>query len=204
MTNNPMTPITQDPLYIKLLQEVKMKVSEAQLKAMVSVNQKLLLLYWEIGKGIIERQKQTEWGDKMLVQLSKDLKLAFPGMKGFSLTNLKYMRQFATAYESFPIGQAPLDQISWYHNITLLSKCPDETVRLWYAQKTLENSWSRNVMVHQIESKLYERKGNAQTNFQSTLPKPQSDLADETMKDPYIFDFLTLKENLREKELEDA
>jgi len=136
------------------------------------------------------------------MQLAVDLKIDYPDLEGFSTTNLKYMRQFARAYPQFPIGQAPLDQISWYHNITLLQKCPDEQKRFWYAAATLENGWSRNVLAHHIETQLYERKGGAPTNFGNTLPKPDSDLVHQVLKDPYILDFLMLSEVAKEKDLE--
>jgi len=114
------------PSYRDLLREVKEKIRSAQIRAMITVNHPLLILYWEVGKSILERQNSAQWGDKVLSQLAGDLKIDFPSLEGFSITNLKYMRQFARAYPQFPIGQVPLDQISWYHNITLLQKCPDE------------------------------------------------------------------------------
>lgn len=196
--------LSTDKAYLQFLGSLKEKVRQTQLQAMVSVNQQLLLLYWKIGADILVRQKESKWGDKFLQQLSKDLKLSFPNMKGLSVRNLKYMRSFARAYPTFKIGQAPLAQISWYHNITLISKCPEERERLWYAAKALENGWSRNVMLHQIEGNLYERSGKSLSNFDTTLPAPQSDLAAETMKDPYIFDFLSINEKVKERELEDA
>lgn len=199
-----MNSLAGNDMYVKLLGELKDKIREAQIRARVSVNQELLLLYWEIGKGIIGKIETEKWGAKVFEQLSHDLQTAFPDMKGFSVRNLQYMRRFAFAYPGFTIAQVPLAQLSWYHNITLLSKCSEEKERLWYANQALRYGWSRNIMVHHIESKLYERKGKALTNFQSTLPEPQSDLAIATMKDPYILDFLSLNEKVREKELEDS
>ncbi len=125
-------------------------------------------------------------------------------MKGFSRRNLLYMRQFAENYPDVAIVQEPLAQISWYHNITLLQKCKNGAKRLWYAQKSIENGWSRNVMVYQIELQLYERQGKAVSNFTKTLPSPQSDMVQQALKDPYVLDFLNLKEDILEKELEDA
>lgn len=125
-------------------------------------------------------------------------------MRGFSKTNLKYMKQFAENYPDFQMGQAPLDQISWYHNITLIHKCGDPEERLWYANKALEHGWSRNIMVMQIETKLYERSGKAVTNFQDKLPPLQSDMAQQVMKDPYVLDFLNLREDALEREIEEA
>lgn len=197
-----MSNLPTDKTYLELLLEVKTKIRAAQIQAMVTVNRQLVLLYWEIGESILERQRLANWGDKILKQLAADLKMEFPNMEGFSMTNLKYMRQFARAYPNFPIGQAPLDQLSWYHNITLLQKCPDESQRFWYAAAALEYGWSRDVLVHQIETRLFERQGSAPSNFKATLPKPDSDLAQQTLKDPYIFDFLTLSAEAKEKDLE--
>lgn len=125
-------------------------------------------------------------------------------MKGFSTRNFGYMKRFAKTYPDFSILQVPLAKISWYHNITLLQKCPDEKIRFWYAQQALENGWSRDVMVHQIEWRLHERQGAAVTNFSNKLPAPQSDMAQQTLKNPYILDFLNLQEDVLERELEDA
>ena len=151
---------------------------------MVTVNQELLLLYWDIGKSILERQQKHGWGSKVVERLSEDLRTEYPNMEGFSKRNLLYMRQFAEAYPDFSIAQAPLAQISWCQNITLLQKCRDEAQRFWYAGAALEYGWSRDVLVHQIETRLYERQGSAPNNFQATLPNPDSDLAQQVLKDP--------------------
>ena len=199
-----MSELSASAFYKELLIEIKETIRHAQVRAVISVNQELLLLYWEIGKMILDRQKVASWGDNVIGQLSQDLKKSFPSMTGFSTRNLKYMRRFAREYPDFQIGQVPLAQITWYHNITLLQKCPDEKERFWYAHKALEHGWSRDVMVHQIDLNLYERRGKAITNFSTTLPAPQSDMAQQTLKDPYILDFLDLKEDVVERELEDA
>ena len=196
--------LANNEFYKQLLTDVKQKIQHAQVKAVVAVNQELLLLYWEIGKLIVERQEKEGWGAKVREQLSKDLKKTFPTMKGFSKRNLLYMKQFAEAYPNFQITQVPLAQISWYHNITLLQKCSDEKIRFWYAQQALENGWSRDVMVHQIEWKLHERQGKAITNFSKNLPSSQSDMAKQALKDPYILNFLNLQKDALERELEDA
>lgn len=193
-----------NPTYKQLLIEVKQKIQQAQIRAMVTVNQQMLFLYWEIGKSILSRQAEEGWGSKVIEQLAKDLKTEFPNMQGFSRRNLLYMRQFAETYPDFSIVQAPLAQISWYHNITLLQKCSDEEHRLWYAQQAVEHGWSRNVMVAQIEMGLYERKGKAITNFAAKLPKPESEMAQQVLKDPYILDFLGLQEDFLEREMEEA
>lgn len=196
--------LTNNQHYQQLLADIKQRIQEAQVKAVVAVNQELLLLYWEIGQLIVERQTKQGWGTKVVEQLASDLKKTFPNMKGFSRRNLFYMRKFANTYPNFEIVQVPLAQISWYHNITLLQKCPDEKIRFWYAQQALENGWSRDVMVHQIEWKLHKRQGKAITNFSKNLPAPQSDMAKQTLKDPYILDFLNLRKDVLERELEDA
>lgn len=195
-------PYAADLSYQQLLSEIKGKIRTAQIRAMVSANREMLFLYWDIGKSILERQQQHGWGSKVVDQLGEDLRMEYPEMEGLSKRNLLYMRQFASAYPDFEFVQASLAQISWYHNITLLQKCKDENKRLWYAAAAIENGWSRDVLVHQIESRLYERQGGAPTNFQRTLPQPDSDLAQQTLKDPYIFDFLTLAKEAREKDLE--
>lgn len=199
-----MKSLTVDESYRTLLSEIKTKIQHSQFKAVIAVNQQMLLLYWEIGNIISQRQANKGFGSKVVEQLSKDLKKTFPNMKGFSRRNLLYMRQFAEAYSKNEFVQQPVAQISWSHNILLLQKCSDKEVRFWYAQKALENGWSRNIMVMQIESHLYKRQGQSVTNFAKTLPSPQSELAQQIFKDPYILDFLHLEEDSLERELEDA
>jgi predicted nuclease of restriction endonuclease-like (RecB) superfamily len=193
-----------DTSYQNLLQEIKQTIRQAQIKAMVMVNHQLLILYWQIGNMILERQKEYGWGNKVIVQLSKDLKIAFPMMKGYSERNLGYMKKFAVEYPDIAILQVPLAKISWYHNITLIEKFAHLEMRLWYAHKAIENGWSRDMMVNHIEAQLHLRQGNSVNNFSDTLPKIQSDLATEMLKDPYCFDFLNLREGALEKELEEA
>lgn len=190
--------------YKDLLKEIKEKVKSSQLKAAVSVNQELIKLYWEIGSSILKQSEKAEWGSKTIEKLAKDLRTSFPDIKGFSFRNVKYMVQFAKEYPDLPIGQQLVAQIPWGHNIALLQKLGTEEERSWYAQKTIENGWSRSVLLHWIESGLHKRQGKALTNFQKTLPATQSDLAHQTLKDPYCFDFLTLREEFDEKELEDG
>lgn len=141
-------------------------------------------------------------GAKTIETLAKDLKSSFPDMKGFSLTNIKYMVQFAKEYPDFVISQQVVGQIPWGHNVLLLQKLKSIQDRLWYADKTIEHGWSRSVLLHWLDSGLHKREGRAITNFQNTLPSPQSDLAHQTLKDPYCFDFLTLRDKHDEKELE--
>ena len=201
-------PLTKDKNYHPWLKELKNKVRMVQIKAAVKVNSELLQFYWDLGQDIVKKNKDGKWGDGFLKQLSKDLSLEFPDMKGFSLTNLKYMRIWYLFYsKEIEKGQQAVDQLTqipWGHNILIISKCKDVDEAFFYVQKTIQNNWSRSVLTHQIESDLFKRQGKAITNFEMTLPGPQSDLAKETLKDPYSFDFLTLTEKYNERELENA
>lgn len=188
--------------YAAFLEEVKDRIRQTQLRAGLAVNRELVLLYWHMGKEILLKQSEQGWGAGVITQLSNDLKRAFPEMRGFSPRNLKYMRALAENYPDEQIVQEVLAQISWYHNLTLLEKVAEPKIRLWYAQKSIECGWSRNVMVMQIESKLHLRQGTAITNFERRLPKPQSDLARDVLKSPYNFDFLSLSEEAHEQEIE--
>lgn len=188
--------------YTSLLTSIKERIQGAQVRAAVSVNRELVVLYWGIGSEINRRQGEEGWGAKVIDNLARDLQGSFPDMQGFSPRNLKYMRAFAEAWPEEAIVQAALAQITWYHNITLLEKTKDPGERLWYARQTVENGWSRNVLVLQIESGLYRRQGRALTNFGKTLPAAQSDLARQLLKDPYNFDFLTLGPAAKERDVE--
>lgn len=188
--------------YDTLLREIKERVRAAQIRAMVVVNSEATLLNWSIGRDILHKQKTEGWGAKVIERLSHDLKAAFPEMQGFSTRNLKYMRAFAAAWPEEAIVQGPLAQITWYQNLALLEKLKEPALRLWYAQKAIENGWNQPVLVHQIETRLHERQGKAITNFAQTLPAPQSDLAQALLKDPYSFDFLTLGADAHERHLE--
>ncbi|MEH2418436.1 PDDEXK nuclease domain-containing protein [Nostoc sp.] len=188
--------------YEDFLTELKTRIYSAQLRAAVAVNKELVLLYWQIGRDILNRQQQQGWGAKVINRLAADLQKAFPEMKGFSLRNLKYMRAFAEAYPDEELVQQVVALIPWGHNVRILDTIKDQTERLWYAQQTIEYGWSRNVLVHQIESKLYHPQGKATTNFNRTLPQPQSQLAQQLLKDPYTFDFLNLGEDFLERDLE--
>lgn len=190
--------------YRELLESLKVSIRSAQIRAAVSVNRELVLLYWQIGREILQRQEQEGWGARVIERLAQDLKREFPEMKGFSPRNLKYMRAFAEAWPDEQIVQQLAAQIPWFHHCVLLDKVKDPKERLWYVQQTIEHGWSRNVLVHQIESGLYRRQGKAITNFQRTLPAPQSDLAHSLIKDPYLFDFLTLGPKAQERDLERA
>lgn len=201
MTNSSLPGPSQ---YEAFLRALKTRIRTAQMRASLAVNQELILLYWQIGREILQRQQEEGWGAKVIDRLAKDLKREFPEMKGFSRSNLKYMRTFAEAYPAGEIGQQLAGQIPWFHNCVILEKVKDPQMRLWYIQKTIENGWSRNVLVMQIESGLHQRQGGAITNFNRTLPAPQSDLAQQLIKDPYALDFLTLGEEAQERDLEKA
>lgn len=188
--------------YAKFLAELKRRIQTAQLQASLAVNRGLVLLYWQIGREILARQERESWGTKVIDRLAADLKSAFPEMKGFSPRNLKYMRAFAEAWPEESIVQAALAQITWYHNVALIEKLRSPEDRVWYAKATVQHGWSRNVLVHQIDSGLHYRQGGAVTNFDRTLPSPQSDLAQQITKDPYNFDFLMLGPEAHERDLE--
>ena len=192
------------PDYAAWLAELKTRIHNAQQRATLAVNRELVLLYWQIGRDILERQAREGWGAKVIERLAQDLRNAFPEMKGFSPRNLKYMRSFAEAWPDESIVQEVLAQLPWYHQLALLDKLNTADERRWYAAKAIEHNWSRNVLVMQIETRLVERKGQAVTNFPVSLPKPQSDLARESLKDPYRFDFLGLAEEAQEREIEHA
>ncbi|MFL6260333.1 MAG: YhcG family protein [Thermoanaerobaculia bacterium] len=187
--------------YPALLEDLKTRIRTAQIRALAAVNRELVLLYWAIGRRILENQRLEGWGAKVIDRLSQDLRQAFPEMTGFSTRNLKYMRAFAAAWPGEAFVQEALAQIPWYHNITLLDKVKDATARAFYIHQTIAHGWSRAVLVHQIESRLHRRQGKALNNFDRVLPAPQSDLARETLKEPYIFDFLNLGDEIQERDL---
>lgn len=212
--------------YAAWLESVKSKVRIVQIQSAIKINTELLNFYWELGTDIVAKQTEAKWGEGFLAQLSKDLMSEFPEVKGFSLRNLKYVRQWYLFYsQDNTIGQQavaqltnhvisqspnhqeqpPLDQITripWGHNLAIITKCKQLDEALYYVQHTIVHGWSRSVLTHQIESGLWQREGKAITNFAETLPASQSDLATQTLKDPYILDFLTLTKNHNERELE--
>lgn len=190
--------------YPAWLADLKDRIHVAQQRAAWSVNREMVLLYWQIGRDILDRQSREGWGTKVIDRLSQDLRSAFPDMKGFSPRNLKYMRAFAQAWPDLEFVQETLARLPWYHQITLLDKLSTPEERRWYLAKAIEHQWSRNVLVIQIETGLRERSGQALTNFSERLPTPLSDLAQESLKDPYRFDFLGLGAEAQERAIEDA
>ncbi len=192
--------LTQD--YQSFIEGIKSRILSSRYQAARAINKELILLYHHIGTQILEKQKAQGWGAKVIEHLSKDLKIAFPELKGFSVTNLKYMKLFAETYEAAEISQHAADQLPWYHLVILLTRIKTLQERQWYIQKSLQEGWSRDRLEGQIESKVYHRQGTAVTNFKQRLPISQSDLANETLKDPYVFDFLTLHDAAVEREIE--
>ena len=190
--------------YATFLKDLKIKVKSAQLKAAVKINTELVTLYWEIGRSIDEKQEQLGWGAKTIETLSKDLKREFPAMKGFSSRNLKYMLKFARAYPKYEIVHQAGALIPWKHNIVLLERVKDENARTWYINKIIEGGWSRSVLEVWIDNDLYGREGKGINNFDQTMAPYDSDLAKELSKDPHNFEFLTLRNEFNEKELEEG
>ncbi len=221
--------------YGNLLENIKLRIQKAQIKAVLSVNAELIYMYWDIGKMIDRRQQKEGWGAAIIPRISKDIHNELPEVNGFSERNLKRMIRFYREYSELdlivpqlvaqldrgvdmpkvpqPVAQIENGDLSkricmfilylpWGHNLFFIEKIKDLEIRLWYMQKTIDNGWSRSVLQMMIESNAYEREGKAITNFKSHLPSPQSDLANQTLKDPYIFDFLTIEEPFHERELE--
>lgn len=203
------TELTKSIEYINFIKEIKLQIKNAQIKAAITVNKELLKLYWTLAKNIIEKQEATSWGEGILSTIAKDLKKEFPGMKGFSERNLYYIKKWYKYWnEILPqlvaeLGENALFSIPWGHHREIITKIKNKDEAIFYVAKTIENSWSRNTLVLQIESKVYFRQGGAITNFKEKLPVVYSDLANETLKDPYCFDFLTLTETYNERELEE-
>ncbi len=214
-----------DKEYKQWLADIKAKVRQTQIKASVKVNTELLSFYWGLGSDIVAKQSHGVWGDKLIDQLSKDLISEFPDVKGFSRSNLMYVKKWylfynrSTAIVQQPVGQlkkpsaldqnmqrtiVQITQIPWGHNIAIISKCKNIDQALYYVQNTITHNWSRSVLVHQMDRGLDKREGKSINNFTLTLPKPQSDLAVQVLKDPYVFDFLAMTKGYNERELENA
>ena len=189
--------------YLAVVEQVKQEIKTAQYKAACHANAELILLYYHIGC-VINAHKS--WGSNFVENLSRDLKRDFPQTKGYSARNLKYMARFAVLYPDTEFVQQVVAQIPWGHNTVLLDKIADFEERIWYIEKTIENGWSRNVLIHQIESKLYQRQvlTDKVSNFQCRLPSPQSELAIQTLKDPYVFDFISFNQEMKERDIEAA
>ncbi|WP_337485614.1 PDDEXK nuclease domain-containing protein [Phascolarctobacterium succinatutens] len=189
--------------YLSIIENIKHEINAAQYRAAVHVNADMLLLYYDIGCVINEHKT---WGSKFIDNLAADIRLAFPKSKGYSVRNLKYMAKFAETYAEREFVQQVVAQIPWGHNIVILDKVNNLEERKWYIKKSAQNGWSRNVLVHQIESNLYQRQVLAEkvSNFENRLPSHQSELAVQTMKDPYVFDFIAFNEDMLERDIEQA
>lgn len=195
------------------IKNIKREIRSAQIKTAVKVNSGLLHLYWNLGKEITERQKTSNWGDGFLKELSRELMTEFPNMKGFSYTNIRYIRQWYLFYNQNhticqqvvgKLGEEIFFSVPWGHHLYIMSSCKDLNKAIFYLQKTVENGWSRAVLLNFLDTDLYERQGKAVNNFSKFLPNTQSELAQQTLKDPYTFDFITLTDDYKERELEDA
>lgn len=186
--------------YAEWLADVKARIHAARQRAALAANKEMLKVYWKIGHDLSARRH--EWGAGVIAQASADLHAEFPDMKGFSPSNLKYMRAFAEAWPDFEDRQRTVGELPWGQNVTLLTRLKDRDDRLAYAEATLKHGWSRPTLEHHIDLRTVERQGKAQTNFERTLPKPMSDLARERLKDPYVFNFLGLGDDALEREIE--
>ena len=187
--------------YISIVENIKREIKAAQYRAAIHANVDMLLLYHDIGCVINEHKL---WGNRFIDNLATDIRIDFPESKGYSVRNLKYMAKFAETYPNREFVQTVSAQIPWSHNIAIIEKVKDPEQRIWYIQKTAENGWSHNVLIHQIESGLYQRQVlvDKVSNFESRLPSPQSELAAQTMKDPYVFDFIPFREEMLERDIE--
>ena len=188
--------------YLKFIEEVKAEIQKQRISVVLNANSGMICLYWNIGKAIMKKQEEEGWGAKVIDRMSKDLKDAFPEMSGFSPRNIKYMRKFAECWPDFEIVQRVVAQIPWRSNISLLDKLADQKSRIWYAQKTIENGWSKAILDMQIESRLMARSGKSVNNFPEALPPTDSDMVNQVFKDPYLFDFLGTDMPRREVEVE--
>ena len=204
--------LKSDIEYKQWLTDLKFRIRNSQIKAALKVNTELINLYWELGKEIVSKQEQSQWGDGLIKQLSSDLQQEFPEMKGFSTTNIKYIKRWYSFYnQDITIGQQVVDQlretisqIPWGHNLRIIIQCKSIEEAFFYIHKTIENGWSRSILELHIKQQDYQRTRHSVSNFSRLLPTVQSDLAQELLKDPYNFDFLTLTDSYKERELENA
>ncbi|NOQ31560.1 MAG: DUF1016 family protein [Helicobacteraceae bacterium] len=205
--------------YKHFIVEIKKQIQISQTRAITKVNQEMIILYFNIGEIIHQKQQKLGWGAKVIDNLSNDIKVAFPELGGFSTRNIKLMVQFYTEYSDIQIGQPSVAQIKsenkseqnvqilvtqipWTHNILLIQKIKDINLRYWYITKIVEHGWSKNILALMIKSEVHKREAKLTSNFKAILPSNDSDLVQQSFKDPYIFDFLTISEPFREKELE--
>lgn len=197
-------PTTTSPEYREWLSSLKHEIHQARRRAALAVNSEMILLYWQIGREIVQRQATHKWGARVIDQLAADLHSEFPDVRGFSPRNLKYMRKLALTWPNQQIVQQVVAQLPWGQNVTLLDKVQEDGQRLWYARAAMEHGWSRDILVHQIETKLHERQGRAITNFAVTMEPVRAAAAVDLFKDPYVLDFVEIAENAHERHLERA
>ena len=188
--------------YFRFIEEIKDTIRNERISLIRNANVGMICLYWRIGRAILEKQKTDGWGSRVIDRMSMDIKKAFPDMSGFSPRNIKYMRKFALCWPEFEFVQRVIAQIPWGTNITLIDKLKDEDSRKWYAYQTIEHGWSRTILEMQIQSRLMERTGQTVNNFQIAFTPTDSDMVNQTFKDPYLFDFLGTDVPRREMEIE--
>jgi predicted nuclease of restriction endonuclease-like (RecB) superfamily len=196
------TPSALPEGYADWLTQLKTDITRSRQRAALAINTELVQLYGRIGRDILSRQDVQGWGAKVIDRLARDLKAAFPDMRGWSSSNLKYMRFFAQHCPNGQFGQQPADQLPWFHIVTLLTKLESAADREWYAAQTVQHGWSRSTLELHIKNRLQQRQGGAVSNFEARLPTPDSDLAHDTLKDPYLFDFLGLGDDAQERDIE--
>ena len=201
-----MTALAHHTDYRQGLEDIKRRIQSAQTRAVLAANTELLQLYWDIGRQLAQWQKERDWGTAVVEQMATDLQSAYPGIKGFSRPSLFAMRQFyaflSPRFGQFEFVSQPVRQIPWGHIRTLLVKVKSVDEALLYAQACVDNGWSRSVLTLQIEQRYHERIGHAVSNFAQALPAPQSELVQQSLKDPYVFDFLTLQADAVERDIE--
>ncbi len=191
--------------YASVLADLKLRVRQARYQAQRRVNNELIGLYWQIGRVLLDQTERSGWGEKLIAQLSADLRAEFVGSAGFSPRNLVYMRSFARAWPDYdPIAQQPVAQMPWGHITVLLDKLDGPELRDWYASQAVTHGWSRAVLEHHIKTAAHTRFGTAPTNFERVLAPGASDQAQQLTKDPYVFDFLTIEPGHAERELEQS
>jgi len=191
-------------IYSDFLSDIKQRIRDAQYKALRAVNKEQIQLYWDIGKMIVEKQEQFEWGKSVVEKLSKDLQQEFPGQQGFSARNLWVMRQFYCEYHKNEILQPLVAEIGWTHNTLIISKCKDDLEREFYIRMTKKYGWTKDILTNQIESNAYARYLTSQTNFEKSLPEKYRNQTILAVKNEYQFDFLNLSDKHSERELEHA
>jgi predicted nuclease of restriction endonuclease-like (RecB) superfamily len=190
--------------YAEMLAEIKQRILQERLRVVMAANSAMILLYWDIGRTILERQGREGWGARVVDRLSEDLRSTYPDMQGLSPRNLKYMRAFASAWPEREIVQRVVAQLPWRQNIALLERLADHDTRRWYAEQAMRNGWSQTILCLQIDRRAHARHGKAVSNFPATLPPADSDMAEQAFKDPYLFDFLGTADPRREREVEQA